>query len=252
MSRQCIFCENQADSREHLWPRWIHERLKPGVIRFQKGTLAERFLPNSAIMVGTVCDTCNNGWMSDLEKEAVPIIGSMLQDICVPLNRTQLTLVAAWSVKTAMMCDSMKGRNAPNRFYSMSECVALRVTKTIPDLTRIWIGRADKTHLGAFGTDHTVVSRLGIRVGVGSVATIVAGHFVTQVATFRPCGEYTQTIEPSPKPGNWNNTLIPIWPIKRDCIEWPPAVPFTDGGSSGIAQLIDRWRVGERTEVVHM
>ena len=188
--------------------------------------------------------------MSDLEAENIPIIGSMLQDISTPLDGAQQKSVAAWSVKTAMVSDSMKGRNAPNRFYDRDECVNIRLTLQIPERTRIWIGRVDGMHLGDFGTDFTILSQDKKRIGIGSVATIVAGHFITQVVTLHSVPEYKGHIEISRKLGDWDNMLIPIWPIAKPTVQWPPKVSFTNGGPHGVAYLMDRWRMGGQTDVI--
>ncbi len=44
---------------------------------------------SSELTVKTVCGICNNGWMNDLEAENIPIIGYMLQDITVPLDKSR-------------------------------------------------------------------------------------------------------------------------------------------------------------------
>ena len=81
-------------------------------LNFQLGKAREnKVIPNPEITVKTVCGVCNNGWMSKLESENIPTIGSMLQDIATPLDEVQQKSVAAWSVKTAMISDSMKGRD---------------------------------------------------------------------------------------------------------------------------------------------
>jgi hypothetical protein len=54
--------------------------------------------------------------MSNLEAENIPIIGSMMQDIAIPLDGAQQKSAAAWSVKTAMVSNSMKGRSTQTNF----------------------------------------------------------------------------------------------------------------------------------------
>lgn len=245
----CTFCGSSSGSREHLWPKWIHERKDFGALRFKLGA-STKILPNPKLVVKTVCGICNNGWMSDLEAENIPIIGSMLQDIAVTLDEGQQNSVAVWSVKTAMMSDSMKGRSAPNRFYHREECQNLRLVREIPNRTRIWIGRFEGKHLGNFGTDFTIVSQETTRIGTGSAVTIVAGHFITQVVTLHIAPECKANVEVPAKPGNWDNMLVSIWPIDRKTAKWPPAVSFTNGGPNGIGCLMDRWRIGNRTDLI--
>ena len=211
----------------------------------QRGKAGKVIIPNPEITVKTVCGICNNGWMSDLEADNIPIIGNMLDDIAVPLDETQQKTVSAWAVKTAMIGDSTKGRLAPNRFYKRDECVSLRLTHGIPTRTLVWICRIDGMHLASIGTDFTLVDADKNRIAMGSVATIVVGHFVTQVVTVHVEKEGVEISALSCKMGNWDDSLIQIWPIKKPTVHWPPEVTFmNDRGPRGIAYLMDRWRIG--------
>jgi hypothetical protein len=226
MSQSCLFCDNTPGSREHLWPAWIHKRRDFGLIRMQRGTSAE-VIVNPEQKVRTVCSVCNNGWMSKLEQENIPLIGSMFQDLSIPLNEAQQHTVAAWAVKTAMMFDSTKGRNSDNRFYTKSDGVGLRVNREIPNLTRIWIGRMSSLHLNHAECDIALLSG-STRIGTASVSTIAAGHFAAQVVTIHPGSELAKqpTIELYHKPRDWDNMLLSIWPIERPTVIWPPKISF--------------------------
>jgi hypothetical protein len=139
MPIQCIFCDNNSGNKEHLWPKWIHERKDFGPLNFQLGGSEKKVIPNPEITVKTVCGVCNNGWMSKLESENIPTFGSMLQDIAIPLDEVQQKSVAAWSVKTAMVSDSMKGRAAANQFYSRLTRI---FTRAVQDLAKK-LGKTD-------------------------------------------------------------------------------------------------------------
>lgn len=251
MPELCLFCDNNSGSKEHLWPKWIHDRKDFGPLDFQLGSSQQKVIPNPEIMVKTVCGVCNNGWMSKLESENVPTIGSMLQDIAIPLVEAQQKSVAAWSVKTAMVSDSMKGRAAPNQFYSREERVNLRMTREIPQRSLIWIGRIEDMHLGNFGTDFALFDPQKERIGMGSVTTIVVGHFVTQVVSVHVEKDNIEIANLPCKMGNWNDSLVQIWPIQKASVQWPPQASFTNGGPSGIAYLMDRWRMGDQVEKVN-
>ena len=248
MPTPCLFCDNNSGSREHLWPKWMHEKKNFGPIKIMRGDKQQIIVPDPEQKVQTVCGICNNGWMSDLESASIPIIGKMFDDEAIILDRSQQELVAAWGSKTAMVLDSTRPRADENRGYQKAECVAMREHLIIPDRTRIWIGRLDSSHLNATGTDFSIVDKAD-RIGTGIGGTIVAGHFAVQVVT--------QHIEPGKdapdmqsKPGNWNETLIQIWPIQQDTVSWPPRASFTNGGPAGIAYLLDRWRMGEKVEKI--
>ncbi|HSZ62200.1 MAG TPA: hypothetical protein VK828_10405 [Terriglobales bacterium] len=216
----------------------------------QRGKSEEVIIPHPEITVKTVCGICNSGWMSDLEAENIPIIGSMLQDIPVPLDEAQQKTVGAWAVKTSMVSDTMKGRLAPNRFHKRGECVNMRLTREIPARTLIWIGRIEGMHLAFAGTDFALFSPDKNRVAMGSVDTFVAGHFVTQAVTVHVEKENIEVPTLSCKMGSWDESLIQIWPIKNPTVHWPPKVTFTNGGPLGIAYLMDRWRIGKGVDQI--
>ena len=250
MPTPCIFCDNNSGSREHFWPKWIHERYAFGPLKMERRGRATVVIPDPELKVKTVCGVCNNGWMSTLESENIPIIGEMVEDRPITLNANQQKLVAAWSMKTAMVGDSMKGRNAPNKFYTRDECRGMRESRTIPPLTLMWIGRTDGMHLWNMGTDFTLNDAEGNRLATVIAATIVAGHFVTQVVTVHMNQQGKVLTDLPCKVGGWADKLIQIWPTQQSIVHWPPQKTFTNGGSDGIAYLADRWRLGEETDLI--
>lgn len=250
MPTTCIFCDNNSGSREHFWPKWIHERHAFGPIKMERKGKEVVVIPNPELKVKTVCGTCNNGWMSDLEKENIPIIGEMVDGKPIDLNEDQQKLVATWSMKTAMMSDSMKGRNVQNTFFTRGEGRNLRLNRIIPALTLMWLGRVDGMHLWNMGTDFTIIDAEGKRLATIIAATIVAGHFVTQIVTVHMDQKDKVLADVPCKFGDWNENLIEIWPIRQSVVRWPPTKTFTNGGPDGIAYLADRWRIGEETSII--
>lgn len=242
MPAPCIFCENNSGSREHLWPDWILKRHDFGAIKmFFKGN--EMIIkPTPEIKVKTVCGTCNNGWMSKLEADSIPIIGPMSDGMSTSLNDNDQKLVAAWSVKGAMMSDSMRGRNG-FKFYTREECVNFRESSTIPPNTLIWIGRVDGKHIANVGTDFTYNDGNGEHLSTNSVTTIAVGHFVTQVVSVHvdQIGANLSSIKI--KGNDWDDKLFQVWPIQQSAVQWPPLTHITNGGPDGIAYLLDRLRL---------
>jgi len=246
MPHQCLFCGQQAGSREHLWGAWIHRRKDFGPLRISIGGSPEKIISNPEQKISTVCGKCNNGWMGDLEAQNIPLIGCLMQDIATPLDASQQFSLAAWTMKTAMVLDSVKGRKK-SLFYERSECVRMRENHTIPDRTRIWIGRSSLSSLGAYGTDLAIVLPDTLKVGVGCATTIIVGHLAVQVLATHvfPEHEDKNIGDIPPKPGPWDEMLLPIWPIGSRPVTWPPLITFTNSGERSIARLMDRWRIGK-------
>src|SRR3569833_3119496 len=69
---KCAFCNDEAESGEHIWDNWINELL-PKKTRFNASRRVGNSDPKEFVSVGlkekvpVVCPTrCNNGWMSSL------------------------------------------------------------------------------------------------------------------------------------------------------------------------------------------
>src|ERR1039458_7843097 len=138
---QCLFCSKPADSKEHLWSKWILNSLKsqePVILQLGKAPPSKPFTGD--VTVKCVCTECNNGWMSQLEAKIKPLVGALMQDISAPLDATQQKDVSMWAVKTAMVLEGTKSKGLV-RSYQQSDCEQLRVSSSIPPRTRIWLGR---------------------------------------------------------------------------------------------------------------
>ena len=232
MPRQCIFCDNESGNEEHLWGAWIHRRVRFGPIRVQEGTGPELIDDDPERTINTVCRCCNNTWISRLEEKNIPTLGDMLENKPTVIDAGRQRLLTEWAIKTAMVMDSVKDRSGNEKFYRREECLALRKAQEIPKGSRIWIGALTESHLGAFGTDFTILGSDRTRIGTCIANTIVAGYLAVQVVTIHMNPEYVAYDIPAvqPKPGDWDNMLIQLYPKAHKNVKWPPAVSFTTEG----------------------
>ncbi len=246
----CMFCPNPANSKEHLWPEWVHRRKDFGPLKRTQSDDSITVIPHPQITVRAVCKTCNEGWMSlKLEVPNIPIVGSMMQDISLPLDRAQQQSVAVWCMKMAFLTDWQRIGGRHKRFYTRDEALAFAADQSIPPSTRIWIGHLTSSHLSNDGHEFELL-RAGdmTRIGLSNVATIVVGYFVAQIVTdhISP-GEYPDGHPDfASRAGTWDMKLLQIWPVQKESVTWPPRVSFTNGGPEGIAYLLRRWRMGKR------
>ncbi len=222
---KCIFCGARANSREDVWPRWILQRFRPPVsgVFGHVGGDAYGDPGRSTVRLRCVCGDCNTGWMSRLEEECIPVLSSMAQDVAMPLDMEQRALVAAWAVKTAMVWEFFAPVDtAP--YYLGSERAAMRVDRTIPDNTDVWLAR--------YGGEPMLFSRCaeatddvtcpggdpGLR---GWKTEIVFGRLAIQVLSLRSA-VIEARLEAPPLPGPWDHCCVAIWrPQGRTC-DWPP------------------------------
>lgn len=109
MPRHCVFCRSTGKlTDEHAWPGWIARELLPaGRVASRRWGKAGAFVgfdsTNHDVTVKRVCETCNTGWMADLEAAVKPILLPWIRGRPARLAYEQQELIATWAVKTAMM-----------------------------------------------------------------------------------------------------------------------------------------------------
>lgn len=109
VTRLCVFCGDSGNlTNEDAWPRWLIRHI------VKKGTQVNQRWGNQEgltgftsrrqnVMVRRVCSTCNNGWMSDLETIAKPLLLPWIDGQRTRLVYDEQHAIATWAVKTTMM-----------------------------------------------------------------------------------------------------------------------------------------------------
>lgn len=142
-SDACLFCGAElavvGRAREHVLPRWLLRHyaiekttVEPSWTNARDGSLRDqRAHPLKAMVLGHVCPTCNNGWMSELEVAARPTLlalagGRLAVSELTPLHRTVL---ARWALKTAVAL------NRSSNFHRLATTEQAAATRTdrLPD-----------------------------------------------------------------------------------------------------------------------
>ena len=147
--KQCIFCDNPANSKEHFWPEWMHELL-PQLPDPRHNRMLKEYHPKTGLMesglkdrpggietikIRVVCDTCNSGWMNRLEKEARPFITPLINGDPIALDVFQMTVVARW---IALKCIVAEHSNPDYELTPRADRMALR-DGIIPAYYRVYL-----------------------------------------------------------------------------------------------------------------
>jgi hypothetical protein len=246
---KCIFCPNPADSKEDMFPRWIHKKVKTREPLSRKlGDIQAEITQDQEVRIKCVCETCNNGWMSRLEMKCKPIVGSLLEDLSLRLDAEHRKFLSEWALKTAMVTDACEGRT---RFFTDAECHAFKSNnRKIPEGTGVWAGRFTGRTLSAIGSEFRLDSPTAQGVARGQVFTICAGHLILQVLSLhKQPGIASVTVAASLI--KWEAFLVLLWPPsipKTQKLAWPPQYNFAlvenpNFGNLHYARLIDRWNV---------
>ncbi len=133
--KTCVFCgealqgkgkgtERSRKTDEHITPKWLIEHLAMGEMPITgmrwdvpSRTVIEQHRHGFRSFVsGRVCAGCNNGWMSDLETEAKPILIRLIADprVLPSLSEAERHTVARWTLKTAVVLNQASFGDAAN------------------------------------------------------------------------------------------------------------------------------------------
>lgn len=240
--RKCIFCQGMASTLEDVWPLWLTRRFPSSDISFMEAELGGRKLDKwrnktvKLLPVRCVCEKCNGGWMSDLERQVKPIIESILEDSIKTIDVSSQTLIALWAIKTAMTLESCNTHR--KRFYNDAQRRELGMISAIPERTSVWIAKCvNQPNIYSIAKDLWTAS--GQDVIYGYVTTMAFGSFAVQVASIRPPMNLKSgtAIIFDVVDGPWDEVLIQVWPIPR-LRRWPPIKGLT--GDWGLEVLTNR------------
>jgi hypothetical protein len=246
MAKQCLFCDNEANSKEHLWSDWILQRLGTQPMRVKMGKAPAKNARHSVVEIRCVCVQCNGTWMSALESENIHVIGGLMENDATVLDEAQQTSFALWVVMKAMVLDTVNSKNR-GHFFTRNECEELRLHRRIPNKTVVQIGAFERNGYSADGTIVLVDFSNAPKAAKASVSTFVIGHLVIQAVTVHhePEHENARMRGVAIRNGEWDKLLLRIWPVVTLHTSWPPQAPFSISGSRSIATLQNRRRMGK-------
>lgn len=245
--RACIFCGGQASTKEDAWPpQWMTRRYPSSElahVEAERGGISLKPWrdANPNIRVKRVCASCNNGWMSSLEDAASKIISPLFNPRQQKINARSLPLLAAWAVKTAMVLESLVPENS--WFYSEPERKQLRLTKTPPQQSFVWLAACVEQET-IYAEAHylaDIQKSPGLR---GFTVTLAFGLLAVQVLSFKlpapaPTGA---AVTVQMREGLWDEALVPVWPAQQVDRMWPPQQGLL--GESGLKFFAERFSPG--------
>jgi hypothetical protein len=112
-------------AREHVFPQWLLDHLgirdervrgvhlKHNDVGLENKPVSLREMDYASMTEGRVCAACNNGWMSQLEDNARPVLVDMIEGRRQVsfLTDAEAKLLARWAAKTSYMLNSSANFN---------------------------------------------------------------------------------------------------------------------------------------------
>jgi hypothetical protein len=229
----CRFCDQRGPrSREHVWPDWIGNRLPErgwttivgwsGIETFTEKRIAfTSRLPD-------VCETCNGGWMRDIEEAVREILAPMMFGAePTTISPDQQSAIADWVYVRALILQA--AADAAGRTHRL-------------DVPAHWYHELAREH-GVRAGSHTWIGALtlpnaDLRTALhrsatlafvpptpadpwldGYYATFNVGYLIVRIlvlARGMPNNGLATTRGFGP------SVLIPIWPVDVRPVHWPP------------------------------
>ncbi len=244
--RQCIFCEAPAATREDAWPRWLARRARtPHGVEVEaerRGVpLPQWRTSRHEIRVRSVCGRCNNGWMSDMETRAKPVLEGLLDRSTLKLGPREQSTIAEWATKCAMVFEALRG--SEEWFYTTEDRRSFRTGSTMPNRTHVWVAKCvDLPGLYCSSTDHFDSMDSTSASARVYVTTMAFESLALQVATLRmpPAIPASVPITTDLVPGPWQECTRRIWPMESEEADWPPPIGLS--GEAGVSAFHARWR----------
>ena len=235
--RLCAFCGSDAPlTKEDAWPRWLNRALP----KLPPGTAIDLSLDGSAVSrasrrtvtgyntarVPGFCKNCNNGWMSQLEQAACPLLLPMIQGEYTKLTTAEQAVVASWVTKTALVFDQRAKHRRPLVSADiLTEFGAHR--RPIPG-SRVLLaqyGSNDWT-LNHFVGGLPAVYADGTEKVVVAIVTLSLGKLVMQLICPTTPDEVRTTKLLERDDSTFAVQLVPA-PAKDRTVKWPPPMALT-------------------------
>jgi hypothetical protein len=169
----CLACgiTSSLVSREHVFSDWLLREFDPEVSMSLFRMLGDGTRKQARVEIKLasfklkdICDACNNGWMSNLEIAAKPLILALIRGTLDLANLTddERRTIAKWAGKTAIIESHSVGAECP------VEKKYLRFMRTSEEVPGRFAVAACRTELVGFG--HMQVGIIRDLIGGGKAA----------------------------------------------------------------------------------
>jgi hypothetical protein len=240
MARPCIFCGSTGKlTAEHVFPDWSQPYL---VSPYGPGTHQRQILradgnnddwsyegdPATAT-VRTVCEPCNNGWMSDLEGRAKPNLLSMIKGYGRTYYPDGQKLLATWAVKTALVSGSKFTPQTPGHFYE-----DFYAAQEPADKSLVWLIATGRPYFTYVDYRPLKVSKLDespVTTENAYAALLGISHVAFYVVGWSENEPNLGGLKP------FDSSMLPLWPMTAREVTFPPKGPAL--GYEALDELAD-------------
>lgn len=192
-----------------------------------------------------VCESCNNGWMSDVDAEASATMSNMIRHGSgLSLLPIGIASIAMFAYKAAVVVDCGR-REFDGPFFPPAE--RKRFSENghfLPAGVQVWLStiRSERLH-GRYMGHYAKINTGTYRNFKVFVFTYTVGFLVIQLVAFRWGSRLLKRSSVTPyflQADTWNLASIPIWPPDGRSVAWPTSQYLTDASIHQIAERCGR------------
>jgi hypothetical protein len=250
-NQPCMFCGMPADSREDIIPTWLTRQnlVPPGtagpVTYTSHGETVKQWSSQTLafLKIKTVCQNCNNQWMSDIEETAKKQLHPMMQGNTVQLDPAAQVDLAVWACLKVMVWESV----AEGVVTDAEERELMWRDQQPPGYSVVVLGRVPSSNHSEFSLQQVFIRAqrsAGAQLDNISATAITLGDLVAWVI-LNPTSARGIQFKPTPI----EEDLITIFPPAYRSLQWPPKEALT------VDELRSVWRryfvIGDEVRVQH-
>jgi hypothetical protein len=246
----CFFCKSTENklTKQHVFAAQMAKHFegvigKKGTASIRTGNESPKTFPSAPFSdsIGGFCECCNNGWMNDIENEAISIVGEMMsRGLPRRLTPADQLALSSFAILTVLVLD----HQAPNnRVVQESEYDAFYAKQTPSSNHLVWIGKTNPRVAGAIKSGEWVEGYLaqtrkgrvrpdrdGDNSDINSKLLRAAANnqwlyvftFSIGFVAFQVMGHNLPTAVSLGLGAEHRSVFTEIWPV-RSSVNWPPS-----------------------------
>jgi hypothetical protein len=240
----CLFCGLlKLASTEDVIPKWVRNELDPTAgVTIQVGSRATAQMQHLVVTLSDmVCETCNTGWMHDLEEKVRPVLKPLLKrKIPADLGITQQRDLARWAIMKVLLMEYVRRKRKPpvrtiTGYAASAPELAWLMRESNPSpRSRIWLGAFDAEDKYTFKTGPRLLETRPLEPAQGTgcgepmhahITTLTIGCVLFQVFSIDFVAAEARSVPQYDDDAPWpySQALTRIWPIKETAVHWPPS-----------------------------
>ena len=252
--KQCIFCSNPANSKEHFWSEWMHPLL-PELPDPRHGRRVTNFHPSEGrreegidgrsggletIKIRVVCDACNSTWMNRLESEVRPLITPIIEGSPVALDFEQMAVIARW---ITLKCIVAEHGTRDTDVTPRHDRIAFQENGSIPQYFHIYMANHNMEHATGFHRHSLCLSLkspapdpplMGAAKNIQTISFMLGRVFVhLNAARINDYSIESRYLGPS----FWAESRI--WPLQHHDMVWPRRPLLDQHGIGSISGALE-------------